>query len=375
LKLKNLNKMKSHIKIYNIPFGTDEWYEFRKRGIGGSEIATVLGINKYDTAVRLYHEKIGTIEPIKEDNERTFWGRYQEDAIAKIWQYYDGTKDGYIENFKNNKIIRNCRSVNGFIVNPNYPWLFGEVDRLINIKGGINLITGKPLENEGILECKNMGYWMSKVWEDGIPIYFLAQIHQYMAILETDYAEIAILVDGSNLIVEKIQRDDILIDKILSISKSWWYDRVMPARTAKQMRDIAEIKGDIEEAERQDTIIQNLEPEPDSSEAYKDFMEDRFLVTRTPMQGNIHLYSLARKDNFYKAIRNRIDEERNFIKNQFINIMTKNQVDTIEFEGLGSVNWSEKKGSQSRIFNNRVKERPSQEVVEREFSKLDFNSF
>jgi putative phage-type endonuclease len=82
---------------------TPEWYSFRKNGIGGSEIGTILGLNKYDTVVRVFHEKAGTVEPRKEDNQFMFWGREMEDKIADIWRYYDGTDDGYIENYKNKK--------------------------------------------------------------------------------------------------------------------------------------------------------------------------------------------------------------------------------------------------------------------------------
>jgi len=367
--------MKSHIKFINIPHHTDEWYAFRRNGIGGSEIGTVLGINKYDTAVRLFHEKIGSIEPRRDDNERMFWGRHQEESIADIWQYYDGTKDGYIENFKNNRPVRNCRNLNGYIVNPNYPWLFGEVDRLINIKGGYNLITGEALKEEAVLECKNMGYWMSKIWEDGIPIYHLAQIHIYMALLETDYAEIAMLVDGADFVVEKVQRDEALMNRILSLSKAWWYERVVPAKEAKRLADIAEAMGNVSETEKNEALIQRYEPEPDSSEAYKDFMAERFVKIRPSVEGNMQLYALAKRDNFLKKMKGKIDDERNRLKNIFIQFLTQNQAESIDFGKLGVVNWSEKKGSQSRTFNNRTKENPPEEYIDREFGKLDYNGF
>lgn len=368
--------MKKHIKVFNIPPHTDEWYEFRKKnGIGGSEAGTVLGINKYDSSVRLYHEKIGTIEHRTDDNERMFWGRTQEETIAKIWQYYDGTDDGYIENYKNNKIVRKCRSVNGYIVNPKYPWLFASLDRLINIEGGFNLITGEELKEEAVLECKNMGYWMSKVWEDGIPIYHLAQIHIYMIILETDYAEIPMLVDGAKLVVEKVMRDDILCEKILKITESWWKDRVLPARDAREKRDIALAKGDVANAEKYDAIIQRLEPEPDESEAYTEFMEEKFVKERPVVEGNMGLYFSAKQDKFLLRMKSRIDRERTRLKNHFVNFLVQNHAESIDFGKLGTVNWSERKGSASRTFNNNIKEKPSEEYIDQEFDKLDYKNY
>jgi len=367
--------MRKNLKVYNIPHQSDEWYAFRQNGIGGSEVGTVLGLNKYDTNVRVFHEKIGSIEPRRIDSERMFWGRTNEENIARVWQYYDGTQEGYVENYTNDKIVRKCRNVNGYVVNPEYPWLFASVDRLINKEGGFNLITGEPLTQEAILECKNMSYWVSKMWEDGIPIFYLLQIHQYMAILETDYAEIAMLVDGGRLVVEKIHRDEGIIEKLLSITKSWWYDRVVPGQEAIKNRNQAEIGGNLAEVEKHDAVVQQLEPEPDESEAYKEFMEEKFVETRESIDGTIELYSLAKKDNFLKKIKGKIDKERIGIKNLFIKFMVQHGSESIDFGKLGYVNWSERKGSKSRTFNNRTKEAPSEDIVEQEFKKLDHRSF
>ena len=336
-------------------------------------MGTVLGINKYDTAVRLFHEKIGSIEPRREDNERMFWGRTNEENIARVWQYYDGTKGGYVDNCVNNKIVRKCRSVNGYIVNPKYPWLFGSLDRVINIEGGFNMITGEPLEMEGILECKNMSYWVSQMWEDGIPIYHLAQIHTYMAIMETDYAEIAMLVDGGSLQVEKIMRDEALIERILTISKAFWYNRVVPGQKAIEQRNLAEIGGDLGETEKWETEVQRVEPDPDDSEAYKDFMEEKFVKVRETVDGTMELYALAKRDNFLKAFKNRIDKERTGLKNKFIQFLGNYGAESIDFGKLGVVNWSERKGSKSKTFNNRTKEKPDEEYIDEEFEKLDHN--
>ena len=362
--------MKKGLKVFNIPHHTDEWYEFRKQGIGGSEVGTVLGINKYDTAVRLFHEKIGSIEPKREDNERMFWGRTNEENIARVWQFYDGTKDGYVENCVANKIVRKCRNVNGYVVNPEYPWLFASVDRLINIEGGFNLLTGEPLEKEAILECKNMSYWVSQMWEDGIPIYHLAQIHQYMAILDADYAEIAMLVDGGQLQVEKIQRDEALIERILTITKAFWYNRVVPARQSLERRNMADMEGNVPESEKWEAEIQRLGPDPDDSEAYKDFMEEKFVEERPSVDGTLEMYDIAKRDNFLKKMSSRIATERTGLKNKFIQFMSNYGAETVDFGKLGRVNWSKRKGAKSRTFNNRTKENPDPDHIEDVFESM-----
>jgi putative phage-type endonuclease len=362
--------MRSDLQIYRFPVHSDEWYSFRRNGIGGSEIGTVLGLNKYETVIRTYHEKIGSIEPRTHDNGRMFWGRELEDKIADIWRYYDGTDEGYLKHHKEGNIIRDCRNINGYVVNPKYPWLFGSLDRVMNIKSGINLITGEPLTTEGVLECKTLTYRSAQTWQDSIPIYFLTQVHQYMAIIESDYAEIAILQDGNLFRVEKVQRDDELCEKIISISKMFWENRVLPGKEAYEKSKIAEANGNMAEYEKYEALVQQYEPEPDRSEAYKEFMEERFLKERDVIEGNIDQYDLCKQYTFLNKFNSRLDEEKTGIKNHLLKTMNVFGAEVLDFGKLGSVSWSERKGAKNRTFSVRIKEVPTEDQVENEFQKL-----
>ena len=365
--------MRSDLIITRIPYGTKEWLDYRTSGIGGSEMATVLGLNKYNTVTRTFYEKIGAIEPQQVDNAKMFFGRYMEDNIAKLWEFYDGTEDGWIENFKNNRVIRQCRNVNGFVVNPSYPWLFGSFDRIQNIKGGYNLLTKQPLKTEAVLEINTLSYWSSQMWADKIPISYLIQIHVYMIILETDYAEIAILKDGNEFIVEKYERDEALCERILSISKQFWYNRVVPGKAAQEKKNAAEKCGNLGEAEKWDAEIVRHEPEPDNTEAYQSFMAEKFLKERDLIEGNMADYRLCTKDKMLLGVKGRIDDERQLIKNTLIKKLTVAGAELIDFGRLGQCAYSERKGAKERSFANRIKEKPSDERIETEFNKIRWN--
>lgn len=366
--------MRSDLIITRIPYGTKEWFDYRTTGIGGSEMSTVLGLNKYDTVTRTFYEKIKATEPRQIDNAKMFFGRYMEDNIAELWKYFDGSSDGWIENFKNKKIIRDCRAVNGFVVNPKYPWLFGSFDRVQNIKGGVNLLTGEPLKTEAVLEIKTLSYWSAQMWQDSIPISYLIQIHVYMIILETDYAEIAILKDGNDFSVEKYQRDDGLCEKIINISKAFWENRVIPAKEASAKKKEAEKVGNMAEVEKWEAEIQRYEPEPDHTEAYTEFMSERFLKERQSIEGTMELYDLAKKDKVLNGLKGIIDDERTGIKNTFVKALTVAGAEMIDFGKVGSIDWSERKGAKSRTFNNRIKEKPTEEQLMKEFNKLDLDN-
>lgn len=365
--------MRSDLIITRIPYGTKEWLDYRTSGIGGSEISTVLGMNKYDTVTRTFYEKIGMVEPRQFDNAKMFFGRYMEDKIAELWKFFDGTETGWIENYKNNKIIRECRNVKGYVVNPSYPWLFASLDRVINKKGGINLITAQPLTTEAVLEIKTLGYWSASMWQDSIPISYLLQIHVYMIILETDYAEIAILQDGNEFRVERYMRDDSLCEKIINISKDFWYKLVLPAKAAYAKRQEAEKAGNVMEMEKWDAKIVEHEPEPDQSAAYESFMSERFLKERDTIEGDMESYNHCTKDKMLLGVSGRIDDERQLIKNILIKKLTRAGSEAIDFGKLGQATYSDRKGAKNKTFSNRVKEKPSEDRIEKEFKKVNWD--
>ena len=65
-----------------------EWLKARNDGIGGSEAAAVMGVSPFESALSLYSRKHGLMPEIQ-DNERMYWGRHLEEAIAA--DYMDRT--------------------------------------------------------------------------------------------------------------------------------------------------------------------------------------------------------------------------------------------------------------------------------------------
>ena len=180
--------------VKRIPDRTEAWHEHRKNGLGASSAAIVCGLSPYKpTKMQLYYEKVGTMEPDRTMSAPAFHGIHQEDYVANIWKYYDGTEDGYMENFENNKIIRQAQNLVGFVQNPKYPHLYCNLDRVIK-KGSRKLnedgtlsdeLTSKPCP----LEIKTMNSFVYKKY-DGVPDMYIVQVHQQMMIMECDYAEL-----------------------------------------------------------------------------------------------------------------------------------------------------------------------------------------
>ena len=59
----------------------DTWLQERSKGIGGSDVATVLGLNPYKTPLSLWEEKTGKTKG-SPAGEAAYWGTTLEDVVA-----------------------------------------------------------------------------------------------------------------------------------------------------------------------------------------------------------------------------------------------------------------------------------------------------
>ena len=80
-----------------------EWLEYRKSGIGSSEVATIVGLNPWETPYQLWRRKIGLDAP-KEENFAMKAGHYLEDAVSLFWQ--DATGREVIKRSQGDWLIR-----------------------------------------------------------------------------------------------------------------------------------------------------------------------------------------------------------------------------------------------------------------------------
>ncbi len=165
----------------------DEWLAWRKKGIGGSDVASALGLSPYRTARELYYDKIG-IEPVIEgaDKSITFAiGHLLEDIVAQIFS----KKTGFSV-FRDQTMYQH----------PLFPFMLADVDRFIHLPDG----------KIGILECKTAHYDTQYLWANGaVPRHYELQVRHYMSVMNIDVAYIACLFSNSetDFVWRKIERD------------------------------------------------------------------------------------------------------------------------------------------------------------------------
>lgn len=151
-----------------------EWLSQRESGIGSSEVASVLGLNPYQSPYQLWRKKVGIDEPT-EENFLMKAGHYLEDAVSQFWQDATGKQ-----------IIKRSAG-DWLIVNKEREYMRVSPDRTYWLD------EGRSHDNKGILECKTT---QMKVDADNIPRHWFCQLQYQLGVAEIQSGSLAWLTQG-----------------------------------------------------------------------------------------------------------------------------------------------------------------------------------
>lgn len=172
----------------------EEWRESRKRGIGSSDCAAVLGLDNYRTPLDVYLDKIGEA-PDQEENLKMRFGLEAEPIVARMFEQKTGLT------------VRNDFKIR---IHPVYPFLIANLDRTVISNNGRGV---------GILEIKTTSEAYQKTWEDEVPIGYYLQIQHQMMVTGYEYGYFAILFFGftgvKDFQIVEVKRDDSFISTTL----------------------------------------------------------------------------------------------------------------------------------------------------------------
>lgn len=161
-----------------------QWVEARKNGIGGSDVASIMGINKYSSPLEVWLQKTGRAEaPDLSGKEAVEWGNRLEDCVAQK----------FAEQHPELKVTRR----NAMLVSKERPWAFANIDRQLSDGGEL-----------GILECKTVGMRRAADWDAGVPDYYLTQVTHYLSVTGWSYAWVAVLIGGQEYREYRLERDE-----------------------------------------------------------------------------------------------------------------------------------------------------------------------
>ena len=177
----------------------EEWLKYRKMGVTGTDASSICGLNPYKSALQIFIDKTTDNIDIF-DNEAMRQGRELEEYVAMRFCEATGKK---------------VRRANAIFMNDKHSWMLADFDRLV-------------VGERAGLECKTVSAYSADKWANGaIPLHYQLQCQHYLAVSGYDCWYIAALILGKEFIVRKIERDEELIQNLITIEKRFWEQNVL----------------------------------------------------------------------------------------------------------------------------------------------------
>ena len=156
------------------PANREEWLTHRQEGIGSSEVATILGLNPWETPYQLWRRKKGLDAP-KEETFAMKAGHYLEDAVSMFWHDETGRD-----------IIKRS-AIDWLILNADKPYMRVSPDRTYWLSDS------RKNSDKGILECKTT---QMTIDEEDLPKHWFCQLQYQLGVAELEQGSLAWLCSG-----------------------------------------------------------------------------------------------------------------------------------------------------------------------------------
>ncbi len=287
--------MKVVVKTNNL--SREEWLRYRTKGIGGSDVGIIAGISPFKSVHQLWLEKTGQVEAEEGDSEYAHFGTLLEPIVRKEFTERTGIK---------------VRQKHMLLQSEEYPFMFANLDGVINKDGEFC-----------IFEAKTASAYKQEVWEEGIPAPYILQVQHYMAVTGARRTYIAALVGGNHFFWHEIERDDVMIGKLISMEKHFW----------------------------ETYVLGGVEPVPDGSEATTSYLNSRY-GSSNGRTIELPAEALAVCDEYERASRQlkELEEVKNAAANQLKCYLKEAEAGTV---GGRTVTW--KPVSKSIVDAKRLK--------------------
>lgn len=176
------------------------WHEQRDKGVGGSDVGVIMGVNHYKLIGQLWREKTGKAKP--EDlthKPAVMLGNAMEPVL----------RDEYAYKHPNIKV----EEPQYMLQDDEHPWRQASLDGVLTYKDGM----------KEVLEIKTVGLQSARYWEpDTVPISYACQVMHYMAVSGYRRAQLVALIGNIRIIERTVERDELLIEMIEDAVDEFW---------------------------------------------------------------------------------------------------------------------------------------------------------
>jgi putative phage-type endonuclease len=175
---------------------SDEALDERRKGIGASDVAGILGVDPWRSPWDVWSDKRGLVEPWK-GNEATKIGQYLERAVIDYAEAELGS------------LARNVR----------VPYLGGHP-----VVATLDALTedGNPVEIKTAGMTGPLAPYWGDAGTDQIPEHYLCQVHTQLLCTGADMAFLYALLGGRGIVRYEIPRHDDLCETLANTLLEWW---------------------------------------------------------------------------------------------------------------------------------------------------------
>ena len=291
----------------------EEWLRWRTKGIGGSDVSVIAGVNPFRSIFQLWLEKTGQVEPEETENDNTHFGNVLEPVVKKEFSKRTGLK---------------VRAKRALLQSKEYPFMLADLDGVIYENGKMNLF-----------EAKTASAYKQEIWEKGIPEEYVLQVQHYMAVTGAEKTYLAALVGGNRFYWKVVRRDEQKIAEIIALEKAFWEENVLAGK----------------------------EPVPDGSGATTDFLNEKYASSN----GNTILLpeealGLCRRYEELSGQLNELQDKKDAVSNQLKNFLKNNESGVI---GEYRVTW---KQVTSTTFDKKRLEKENRALYEEYLTKKQY---
>lgn len=173
------------------------WLAERRKGIGGSDASTVVGVNRYSSRYELWLDKTGQLREI-EATDRMEAGIRME-AVMRQW-------------FTDRTGIPVRRQ--GLVRSRTRPWQMVSLDGLT--------------ADGGLFESKCTNWRLADEWaDDQVSDHAEVQALHGLAVTGRTHAWVVALIDGWDFQIRRVERNQPLIDSISEMEERFWFDHIV----------------------------------------------------------------------------------------------------------------------------------------------------
>ena len=171
-----------------------QWLQERRKGLGGSDIAAILGISPWRTPYQVYQDKRSELAPIPQ-NDAMEWGTRMEPTIR---QWYSDTTG------------RLVRLPEGIIYHDKYPFMLASLDGVTDDRRVVEIKTASNGQKWG------------EPGTDEIPDYYMTQVQHYLIVTGFEVCDLPVSIAGSLPVLYEIHADRELHEMMIDAEAEFW---------------------------------------------------------------------------------------------------------------------------------------------------------